>query len=525
MKRTLPALIPALLAVWLFSYTLDLPPFLDDGNLHTMIHDFQNVGTHGVRFWNGSASYQYYRPLGFTVMELAYQADGRWDVFGLHAFNLLIYAATAAGVGAIGQRLTGSPWGGVLAGCAFVLYPYTYRSVTWIAAIFHLMVAFGLVMTLVFGLMWLDGRRGGVALVLAWGAAFVALFSQEVGIVVAPLMVLAAWAVRGWGVWRNGRLWALVVPLALLTGGFLVRYGMVPRPAAGPLTLYLDQAPSSLAVFGQGFAFPFFALIRRAGDVVGTLAEPRTLPMLALLAGVVAGGVWVAGRARWRAAVMGVLAFVGLAAPALILTDTEYVKGSPHVMTTAAVGMGVFWGVVLWAGLRHPRRWVRAGVVGVMVVSVGVSLLFNAARRTEAIAQAEYHRALYALVSPDPEGVVMVNTPAFLGAYYDRRWFLTGSEATMFMLGYAGYHLTFRALDGRDYPPFTYYLYTPSFQRPPTYEFAPFWTDDNTDPAYVSGQVAQARRVVFTEIDGDRFTPILMDGADWPAFVAERGWP
>ncbi len=522
MRRVLPLLLPPVLALMLFGYALALPPFLDDGNLYLMIHDYQEVGVHGLRFWTGSAAYQYYRPLGFTVMELAYGADAAWNVWALHAFNLLVYAATALGVAVLTQRVSGSRWAGVIGGCAFVLYPYTYRSVTWIAALFHVMVAAGVVWALVGTLWWMDGRRGalawaGVLLATAW-----ALFSQEAGLLVGPLVLLTVVLVYGWGVLARRRLWALLLPIGALTGGFLLIYFNVPRPAAGPLTLYHGMLPGSLAVFAQGFAYPFFAAVNRLG---GEFAVPRTLPMLALGAGVVMLGVWMAGAGRRRAAVLGVLCFGGLALPALLLTPTDYVKGSPHILTTAAVGMGVFWGAALSGALARGRALpMRALAVLVMLGGVGVSLAFNAARQAEAQRQADYVMALYALVGDEPDGVALVNPPAFLGAYAGQRWFLTGSEATMFMQRYSNYGLLFRAMTGRSYPDFPAYLVIPAFAPPPSYEYAPLWTDDNLDAGYISQRLVEARRVIITRMEGDRFWPEAIDGADWPDYARQQGW-
>ena len=516
MKRYLPAMIPVLLALVLFSYTLDLPPFLDDGNLHTMIHDFQNVGTHGVRFWTGSAAYQYYRPMGFTLMELAYGADGAWDIFGLHLFNVLIYALTAAGVGALTQRLTRSPWAGVMGGCAFVLYPYTPRSVTWIAANFHLMVAAGLTLTLIFSLMWLDRRRGVLPWVGACAATFFALFSQELGVLSAPLVLMLAVSVYGWRAILTRRLWALLVPLSLLTLGFLYQYVRVPRPAAGPLTLYLDQSWNSLAVMSQGLAYPFFSVIRRL-----ITDSAQTVPMLALAAGVVALGVFMAGK-HWRIGLFGAATFGVLALPVIILTPTDYVKGSPHVMTTAAIGMGIFWGAALSGGLTSQRRWLRGAALVIMAGGVFVSLMYGAARKRETLLQSDFTYTLLAMTQADPRGVLLINAPSFLGAYPENRWLMTGSEATMMMEGtYANYNLIFRAMTGREFPRYRSFVYQPGFRRPLTLEYAPMSTGV---PENFDEKVAEAKTLIVVVIEGDSFTPVKMTGADWPDFVAKMGW-
>lgn len=515
-KRFLPAILPPLLALMLFGYTLDLPPFLDDGNLHTMIHDFQNVGTHGFRFWNGSAAYQYYRPLGFTLMEFAYGADGAWDYVGLHLFNVLIYILTVVGVGGLTQRLTHSPWAGLIGGCAFVFYPFTFRSVTWIAANFHLMVGAGLTFTALFTLMWMDKRRGVVPLFGAYFAAFFGLFSQELGIFAAPMVVLVTLMAYGWRGIRQPRFWVMLLPIALLTGFFLQRYFTVPRPAAGPLTLYFDQALHSLAVMSQGLAYPFFSAIRRF-----ITDDAQYMPMLALSAGVIALGVFMAGR-RWRAAGFGAAAFVMLALPVIILTPTEYVKGSPHVMTTAAVGMGVFWGAALWGGLTSQQRWMRGAAVVIIVAGVFISLMYNAARKREAVLQAEYAQSLFEMTQADPQGVVLINAPSFLGAYPQDRWMLTGSEATMMMEGsYANYNLIFRAMTGREFPRYRAFIYQPAFRRPTTIEYAPMST---RAPGRFEEKVLDANTLIVTVISGDSFYPIKMSGAAWPIFRDMMGW-
>lgn len=553
LRHLLLSLILLLLATGLYSYSLRLPLFLDDGLLYLMIRDYGPEGVAPFRFWGGSATYHYYRPLGFTVLELDYGADGQLSAFNLHTFNLLIFVFATAAVSALARRLGQSLWVGFIAGCAFALYPFSFRAVTWVAALFHVMVTASMAAALVCALRWIGSQRGagtpsmasGIShhlnLLLAWVFTFVALFSAESAVLLVPLLLLMLIVTYGWSIFRQRRTWLLLLPLIALTGCFSYLFLTLPRPAAGPLTLRWETLPASLAVIGQGLVYPLVTLIRRL-----TLEDARTVPLLALIAGGAGLGLWLAGR-RWKASLVGLVWFGLAALPPTLLLPTDYVRGSVHVMHLSAVGVALFWGIAFTTAVQRTHRgiqgeavtaeeqksrggtgqsagtpfrvstgrWLRWIVAALLILGcVLVSLTYLNARRGEALRQSDYLWGLMALVEADPTGTAVINAPAFLAANTPDRLLLTTSEATMFAEGsYTNHADQFRAMWGREVPGITGFLYAPGILPPPAYVFAPYWTETPVD---LSVRLRDFRQIIATYFEGDHFYPAYVGGADLP---------
>lgn len=546
LRHLLLSLIPLLLATGLYSYSLRLPLFLDDGLLYLMIRDYGPEGVAPFRFWGGSATYHYYRPLGFTVLELDYGADGQLSAFNLHTFNLLTFIFATAAVSALARRLGQSNWAGFIAGCAFALYPFSFRAVTWVAALFHVMVAASMAAALVCALRWIGSQRNagtpsmasGIShyfnLLLAWAFTFVALFSAESAVLLVPLLLFMLIVTYGWSVFRQRRTWLLLLPMIALTGCFSYLFLTLPRPAAGPLTLRWETLPASLAVIGQGLVYPVVTLVRRL-----TLEDASTLPLLALIAGGITLGLWLAGQ-RWKAALVGLVWFALAALPPALLLPTDYVRGSVHVMHLSAVGSALFWGIafgflqksqrdrsigmpfVASANGTNRQSTIFASIAPLRLLLAAlllfgglfVSLTYLNARRGEALRQSDYLWGLMALVDADPTGTAVINAPAFLAANAPDRLMLTTSEATMFAEGsYTNHADQFRAMWGRDVPGIAGFLYPPGILPPPSYVFAPYWTET---PADLSVRLRDFRQIIATYFEGDHFYPAYVGGAGLP---------
>jgi hypothetical protein len=589
LRPLLISLIPLLLATGLYAYSLRLPLFLDDGLLYLMIRDYGESGVAPFRFWGGSATYHYYRPLGFTILELDYGTDARLDPFNLHLFNLLTFVFATAAVSALATRLGRSWQAGLIAGCAFALYPFSFRAVTWVAAIFHVMVAACMTAALVCALRWLDisfmasedltqsskdakaqrrrdvgtpfmasARHQHLNLLLAWGFTFAALFSAESAVLLLPLLLLMLIIRFGWRIFRQRRTWLLLLPITTLTALFGYLFLTLPRPAAGPLTLRPETLPASLAVIGQGLIYPLVTLIRRL-----TVEDARTLPLLALIAAGAALGLWLAGR-RWKVALIGLVWFGLAALPPALLLPTDYIKGSVHVLHLGAVGAALFWGIGIGSGLntvpqggctqpqskhRGTQSWdvgtpfmasapqndstqrgkeakaqrkpfasfapVRLILSGLLMIGgLVVSLTYLNTRRAEALRLSDYQWRLMALVEADPTSTAVLNAPAFLAAHDRDRLFLTTSEATMFAEGsYTNHADQFRAMWGREVPGIAGFLFTPGALPPPSYTFAPYWTET---PADLPVSLRDYRQIIATYFEGDHFYPAWVGGAGLP---------
>ena len=205
----LAALASMLVAAVLYSYSLRLPLFLDDGLLYAMIRDYGPEGVPGLRFWGGSLSYQYFRPLGFTVLELSYDSLGYFNPLPLHAFNFSMLVIACGALAAFVGRVTGKAWVGLLAGVLLAVYPFNFRSTTWVASLFHVMGLAGMSVALLASLRWMDRRRAG-ALLLALGAGAFAIFSQESTIILLPLLAALLLIVYGRAALRSRHAWAQI---------------------------------------------------------------------------------------------------------------------------------------------------------------------------------------------------------------------------------------------------------------------------------------------------------------------------
>ncbi len=503
-------LVPILLAVGLYGYSLRLPIFLDDGLHYAMIRDYGPEGIPPFRFWGGSLSYHHYRPLIFTVLELDYDIDKRFDPFALHLYSVLQFALTTAGIMALVRRLTKHVGAAIAAGCVFALYPLNVRAVTWIAANFHVNAALAIVLTLCFGLMWLDKRGGYIALLFAYLALIYGLFSQENTIFTPLFLLAAALLLYGWRAILTWRGVVLFVPLGFFAAGYLWLWFTLPRPAAGPVTFYGDMAPASLAVLSQGMAYPFVAVVRRL-----TLEDARTVPLLLLVAGCVVAAFGLVGRRWWPSMALALGYSFLTALPFIFFLPTDYIKGSPHVYLLPSVGLAMFWGMVIggvYGQRRMHARWYRQSSRAILSAWVGVAvvvaLAYMGARRNEALKLSDYMWRLMEILPNPTEESVLINAPAFLAALDRDRWFLTGSEATMFMEGsYTRYEYIFHAMSGETYAPITGLVYPPTFVAPPNYVFAPFWTENPQD---FTARLKQFKYIIVTQFDGDNFYPLIV---------------
>lgn len=514
--RYLVSIAPVILAIGLYAYSVRLPIFLDDGLHYAMIRDYGVEGVPPFRFWGGSLSYHHYRPLIFTILELDYEADRRFDPFILHLYSVLQFGLLTAGIVALTQRLTNSRFAGLAAGFLFALYPLNVRAVTWVAANFHINAALSIVLTLCFGLMWLDKRGGGVSLIFAYLGLLYGLFSQENTIFVPLFLFLSALFVHGWRVLWTWRARVLFIPLGFFTFIYLWLWFTLPRPAAGPVIFHGDTALASLAVLLQGIAYPLVAFVRRL-----TLENARTIPLLLLVAGCLVMAFALVGRRWWFVMILCLSFSLLISLPFIFFLPTDYVKGSPHVYLLPAVGIAMFWGCVV-GGVFGPRPlhrawYVRAGRLALIcwiLAGLIIGLSYMRSRRDEALRLSNYVWDLMEILQNPSEQTVLVNAPAFLSALDTDRWFLTGSEATMFMEGsYTRYEYIFHAMTGQPYEPIVGLVYPPGFVPPPSYVYAPFWTENPQD---FTNRLKQFQNIIVTRFEGDNFYPISVGGAGWP---------
>ncbi|RPJ01854.1 MAG: hypothetical protein EHM39_02720, partial [Chloroflexi bacterium] len=321
-------MLPLLIAVLLYGYTVRLPFFLDDGPNMWLVQDIQQ-GDH----WDGSKAFPFYRPLTFSLWKFIVTLMGGYEPSILHLISVLFFGAAGIMLGRITQRAVAGRYGlaaGFAAGIGFVLFPFSYQAVTWISSMFHLMSALGLTLSLWFALVWLDGGDR-LSLALCWLSAFFGVFSHENGPLIVPLLV-GLILITYHGEWpsRSQIVW-LIGPLMLLAWIYTVLWFSVHRTHAQEDLLITNQLDLSLADLLQGLAYPVVALVRQIigpGDVA-----PGAVALVVLLT-VIPTWIWAwrqSRRAAWIAA-YGAAWYVVSLLPSAVLLAPDYVLGSPRLM-------------------------------------------------------------------------------------------------------------------------------------------------------------------------------------------------
>ncbi|MDW8170986.1 MAG: hypothetical protein RML73_00745 [Anaerolineae bacterium] len=426
--RYVLACSPVLLVLLFYAYALRLPLFSDDApNFHFMRF------TNGLDQWLGSPAFPYYRPIVFSFWKGLVALLGSHHAPTLHLVNVLTYGLATISASLVVRRLLHSKlagwWGGVL----LALYPFNYQTVLPVGSLFHVALLLGVAAAGLGALLyWDEGRRGG--LLLAWGGAFLATFSQENGFLVVGLLLgLMIWRASQSRRWRWRPALALLSVPSLSATVYLALYSTLPRMNADRgIELSFDPA-QGYGILLQGFIYPLAGFLRAV--VTG---RPDPWAMLALFSlGTLAGLLILLGlrRPQWILAwLTGAAWFVLAVSPSALLLQADYVFGSPRLGTLAALGFALSWSALL-AALLGARTWHMLGLaLGAWVLLLGVGFL--TARRYDYERMADYYRAFVRIA--EDEGLAglpfaIVNAPYYIEAPLDQRSFLTGAEYASFV--------------------------------------------------------------------------------------------
>ncbi len=550
--------LPLLVALLLYSYSVRLPFFIDDGLHFAMIKDYPANGVPGLRFWGGAISFPYYRPAVFTVWEIEQMlVGGHFDSFALHLLNVLCFGLAGVALSRVVERITRNSFASTIAGLTFVLFPFSYGAVILVAALFHMMLALFVTLALWFALMWLDERRSKLSLVLCWLCAFVAVFSHENGVLLLPLLVVLIVIVYGIKTLLTRRALILLLPIVAIIGVFLALWATVPRANDAPRLL--ETVFVSLGIMLQGLVYPFVALTRTLTCSIGTCAQGE--PMLLWGVAVVVIVIVIAllphpptpsaplgrGGARSRvvmAQLYGLTWYVLGALPAVLLLAPDYISGSPRLMVFSSLGAGIFWGASLAAIWGESRQLsvlsrqstnyfalfapLRFKVVFILIVTLAVfvSVRFLSERRDEALVQSDYTWQLLRLLEHDqPTAPLVVNAPAFLAPTEANRTFLTGAEGVVYMDAYVNYSQQFWAMTGVEFPHVEALAYNPTQRNMPDIVFAPYQT---VGQGTFLERLRAASHIYATYFEGEQFFPVYVgspnvDGSDEPFALFNDG--
>lgn len=496
--------LPLLLAWWLYGYSITLPFFLDDGPHFQIL-----AQTDGLRHWGDFPLFPFYRPLTFSIWKFSEVLLGSYDPVFLHLLNLVCFGLAGVVIGQIVRRMVNPKIkrpAAVMAGCAFVIFPFSYQAVAMVAALFHLTLTLGIVMCLWLALLWLDGRAGGGALIGCWLAAFVAVFSHETGVLIAPLLVgmLFITCYRQWP--EMQRLYVIGLPVMLMVGIYLALWlSFSPRDETG-LTTDFNAA---FAVLMQGLTFPFVVVLRPfwQGDI-----DPALLLVLVCVS------VLLFLIVNWQTPgrnlmLYGLGWYVLAVLPATLILPAGYVLGQPRLALLASAGGAIFWGVAL-ASLAVYTRWMWPVVIVFSLVALFISVEFLSMRRVEFLRLRDYNRDLITLFGAHnviDTGAVLVNAPDYLIPLEDNRRFLLGTEGVLFVDETLDYNQQFWMNSDLDYDNVMIIAY-PQIQRNVGYGF-------RAHPPVVDGdavvQAVQAAPLVYvTQFNEKGFYPVLVGGID-----------
>jgi len=557
LARLLWASSPLLVAVGLYGYAVYLPFFLDDGLLFAIIMRPPNSPL-SWEIWGGSMTFAYYRPLVFSIWEInqSLMGGGKFDPLALHWLNVMMYGMTGVLLGLFIRRLGRMiklPYPhiiGGLAGLIYVLFPFNYNAVIWVASMFHIFAGFGAMLTLWCVIRFLspippspflytaekEGEThspiglapspfdgGGVKiqwLFGAWLGTFIATFSHENGVLIAPLVGLLLLWILGRGINRAIiiRTATIYIPILIIIAIYWILLNTVPR-GASPLTILWDDITDSSALFIQTLIYPVIGAYRKL-----TLAD-ESISALWLLGGLTIIPTWLfilwQSRPLGKFALYGLMWFVIASVPTVLFLSTDYVRGSWRLMLFAGIGVGIYWASFILA------LW-RSGWLGrvLMTLFIGwsafMSINFLYQRQHEAVLQANYNDQLQTLIQANTQGKpLVINAPSFLASTSDQQWLPTRETGVMFHAEYVNHAQVFRAQTGYDFPRIETLIDYDIFTVAPNQNFAPFTTLVGISEL---DAVRNATDIYVTVWDGEHFRPMFVggmgfDGADEPIAI------
>ncbi len=391
MRWLLPALLPALGFVLLYSRTLD------DGFVWTD-ETALGAGTvlrpagetlrafgeplHRIENQGAAAQQRYYRPLPVVMLSLVGQHAGGEPAsapapFRFRALTLAVGALCAAAFGLFAAWLLGSTWAGVFAGVFVAVHPVGIESTAWIMAMPAALSALLGVGALAAGLACLRAREVGTAAPLAALSVLalaLALLSKE-GAAVGPVLLLAGVVCLGPRERRGAAAALVAAHFAVVAAYFFwlrplaLGAALLPLPAIGDSMW--TQVLTGVASWPRQIAWLFVPVASSTSDtvrVVGSVGDPRLWLGAALALGSVAGFVALLRSGR-RVAAFG-LAWIWIAfGPSAGLIPLLHPSGERYLYFSA------FGAALLLAdagntgnGIRHRR--VAAGLAVVLLVGL-----------------------------------------------------------------------------------------------------------------------------------------------------------
>ncbi len=478
--------LPLLVAMLLYGYAIQLPFFLDDGPHFQIL-----AQTNGLQHWGDFPAFPFYRPLTFTIWKFI---EGQ-DASLFHLLNVLLFGLCGVLIGRIVCLFVPTGLTGVLAGCLFVAFPFSYQAVAMVAALFHLTLTLGMLVCIWAALQWLK-RGGGLFLASLWIGAFVAVFSHENGVLLPPLLAsaLLLYSRVKSITWREIS-WILAPVMTMTAIYFVLWLSFRPNDA----TEINPDMWVSLAALTQGLVYPFVSVIRPwvEGD-----AQPFALIVLVIVGIAISTALlWqMEAEIRWLAW-YGVGWYVLAVLPAVIVLPAAYGLGQPRLALLASVGGSIFWGVIITHSIRP--------IGGVLVLLfLYVSIEFLGMRRADFLYLNDFNRQALALFEANDvisTGALLVNAPDYITPQEHNRRFLLGTEGVLFVDETLDYNQQFWMNSTLPYDNVEVVAYD-QIQRNEGFDFRAHLP--HLGQADIATRSREAAQVYITHFDGRQFYPI-----------------
>ena len=508
-----------ILAVALYGYTIRLPFFWDD-----VPHFLTSETINGINHWGDFPTFPYYRPVIFSIWKFFEVLIGRNDPFTLHLLNVFVFGLSGVVINRLAHYIAPEnirKIAGTLAGIGFILFPFSYRAIPLVGALFHLLLVLGFVLSFYLALRWIDYRIGRWGLFVCWLSAFLAVFSHENGVLLVPLFIGLLGERYFFDLTRlkreRNRVLKVVLPYILISGVYFFLWFVAFRPQGSGQGL-TEAFEVAMAVLLQGLIYPFATLLRPLvdGDIDPFALIGLCLTIISLASVVV---IYVSRSKQLMLLSVYWIGWYALAVlPAALFLSAGYVLGSPRLTMLASVGGSIFWAIVI-AVLMRPTQskfvWFNRGIgIALATLFAFVSVEFLDMRRQDFLLMGDYQWDIQEILSDrdlSDANVVFINLPDWIDPDESNRRFLLGTEGVLFVDPSADYvrQLQINADAMLDFEQVNI-VSVQSLIRSEDYGF-------NAHPPYldinaVSQIISDADHVITTQFTPEGFFPLYVGG-------------
>ncbi len=436
-SRSLSLLLSVILTAALYGRAIYLPFFFDDLDHMPFV-----AATGLLDIWGSSGGFPYYRPLGATIWRFFFQLLNENNPLVLHAFNLILHITNGTLIALIVAKFSQNNerlrWAAPLAAAFFIVFPFSYQAVPWIGAVYHLLAA-SLILIAVYATISRVDHPSNAYLLLGIGAAFLAPFAHENGVVLPLLLPLAAF------LFRPSRFKINLTSLSIWTAptaAWLIIWLLVPKGRSdGFFPINFEAVWQNTVYFLQGLTFPTTIFTGRLVSQGGWHDFTTTYLFAAVGILLIVIGYQTAKKQLQRIILFGLGWFVVSSLPAVFLLDFAYILSSPRLLMIPSVGVAIVWaGVIcaLWESVRY-KAILRA-------FSIGLAGYILAASSWMIVVHMNQHETLGRIWQQAADITVEANRPGFdtvpvfvnlPSALVERQLFFPiGHEGTVFMVPY-----------------------------------------------------------------------------------------